>query len=95
METLITFIEAERGRLSRLAADLGVTPAAIRQWDKVPADRVVAVERATGIPRQVMRPDLYEGIIGDLPHARSVTPATMDAARYAELGDSDAPRAMP
>jgi hypothetical protein len=27
--------------------------------------------------------------------ARTVTPATMDAARCAELDDSDAPRAMP
>ena len=92
METLITFIEAERGRLSRLAADIGVTPAAIRQWDKVPADRLVAIERATGIPRQVMRPDLYDGI----PRlAALVNSATMQQARLEEALDGVTPECAP
>ncbi|MGN7750592.1 YdaS family helix-turn-helix protein [Sinorhizobium sp. 22678] len=62
METLLTYLKAERGRLSRLADALAITPAAIKQWAIVPADKLIAIEAATGIPRQVLRPDLYEGM---------------------------------
>lgn len=62
METLLDYLKAERGRLKSLAEAIGVTPAAIPQWNKVPADRVVEIEKATGIPRQTLRPDLYEGM---------------------------------
>ncbi len=50
-----------RGNQARLAKSLGVTHAAIRQWvaGQVPAERVLAVELATGIPRSSLRPDLY------------------------------------
>ncbi len=46
------------GRLAKL---VGITRQAISQWDKVPADRVLAVERATGgqVTRSELRPDLY------------------------------------
>lgn len=53
------YLDAERGRLKNLAEALGVFPSAISQWTKVPAERVVSVERATGIPRGELRPDLY------------------------------------
>ena len=62
MEHLNTWIKAERGRLVQLAKALKITPAAINQWDVVPADRVVSIEAATGIPRQTLRPDLFEGM---------------------------------
>jgi DNA-binding transcriptional regulator YdaS (Cro superfamily) len=42
-----------------VAAKCGVTPAAVRMWRKVPALRVRAVERATGRPRHLIRPDIY------------------------------------
>jgi DNA-binding transcriptional regulator YdaS (Cro superfamily) len=42
-----------------VARKLGITPGAISQWDRVPAERVPAVEKATGIPRHKLRPDLY------------------------------------
>ncbi|MBA8820679.1 hypothetical protein BRY73_23935 [Ochrobactrum sp. P6BS-III] len=42
-----------------LARRLGVTPQAISQWKNVPASRVIAVERATGVSRHDLRPDLY------------------------------------
>jgi DNA-binding transcriptional regulator YdaS (Cro superfamily) len=38
---------------------IGITSQAISQWKRVPADRIVDVERATGIPREELRPDLY------------------------------------
>lgn len=48
------------GGVNALAKDLNVTPQAISQWDEVPPLKVPAVERATGIPRHELRPDLYD-----------------------------------
>lgn len=48
-----------RGATAELARALGISHAAIRQWQDVPAARVVEVERLTGIPREALRPDLY------------------------------------
>lgn len=60
MEILKAYFEQERGRQSQLATSLGITRGAIAQWTKVPVERVVEVERVTGIPRRLLRPDLYE-----------------------------------
>lgn len=62
MEKLITWIKAERGRLTKLALAIKVTPGAITQWSEVPAGRLVEIENFTKIPRQELRPDLYEGM---------------------------------
>lgn len=50
----------ERMPLSWLAKRIGVTRGAIAQWDKVPAERMGDVSRATGIPLEVLRPDIFE-----------------------------------
>jgi DNA-binding transcriptional regulator YdaS (Cro superfamily) len=53
---------AERGmRPSDLARALGLNKSTVSRWDaiRVPAERVLEVEKATGIPRQALRPDLY------------------------------------
>ena len=47
------------GGLAGLAKPLGITVQAVSQWDEVPALRVLAVERATGVSRHDLRPDLY------------------------------------
>lgn len=47
------------GRSKKLAELIGVTPQAVSQWKTVPAGRVIAVEKATGISRSDLRPDLY------------------------------------
>jgi len=57
-ETLELAIKAVGG-YSALAARLGLTKASVHQWKRVPAERVLAVEAATGVPRQQLRPDLY------------------------------------
>lgn len=62
MDKLNTWIKAERGRLTQLARAIKVTPGAITQWSEVPSRWLVAIENFTGIPRQELRPDLYEGM---------------------------------
>lgn len=47
------------GGPSQLAGRLGVTAQAVCQWKKVPAGRVLTVERVTGVSRSDLRPDLY------------------------------------
>lgn len=36
-----------------------ITPQAVWQWKKVPADRVIEVERLTGVSRHELRPDIF------------------------------------
>lgn len=47
------------GSASELARRLGVTPAAVLQWDRVPPLRVLDVERESGVSRYELRPDIY------------------------------------
>jgi DNA-binding transcriptional regulator YdaS (Cro superfamily) len=49
------------GSMSELARVLGLSSAAIAQWKRIPAERIVEIERATGVRREVLRPDLYQG----------------------------------
>ncbi len=50
------------GGQARLAASLGLTTQAVHLWvkaKKVPAERVLSVETATGVSRHDLRPDIY------------------------------------
>jgi DNA-binding transcriptional regulator YdaS (Cro superfamily) len=47
------------GSVRELARLLGITHQAIQQWEKVPAERMLEIERVTGICRERLRPDLY------------------------------------
>ena len=47
------------GGVSELARRVGISQPSVSNWDQVPAERVLAVEAATGIPRVRLRPDLY------------------------------------
>jgi DNA-binding transcriptional regulator YdaS (Cro superfamily) len=60
MDQLKVWIDEERGRLTKLAEACEITHSAICQWTRVPIERVAVVERVTGIPRSVLRPDVYE-----------------------------------
>jgi len=55
----MALIRAERGMLAKVAHGLNITRAAVVKWDKVPAERVVDIERITGIGREKLRPDLF------------------------------------
>jgi TorA maturation chaperone TorD len=47
------------GGVSALARSIGISQPSISSWPRVPAERVLAVEAATGIDRAILRPDLY------------------------------------
>ena len=47
------------GGVTELARRIGIAQPSVSNWESVPADRVVAVEAATGISRMRLRPDLY------------------------------------
>lgn len=52
-------LRSKRGALSQLAVKLGVTAQAVHLWEVVPIQRVLEVERITGISRQRLRPDFF------------------------------------
>ena len=49
------------GSAANLARILGIRPQAVYQWNQVPAERVIQIERATdgAVTRHELRPDLY------------------------------------
>jgi TorA maturation chaperone TorD len=47
------------GGVGELARQIGISQQSISNWVAVPAERVVAVEAATGVDRAELRPDLY------------------------------------
>jgi len=50
----------EAGGIRSLSRKLGISHNAIRQWkDKIPDHQIIAIEQVTGVPREVLRPDLY------------------------------------
>lgn len=42
-----------------LAKGLGIKEASINNWQTVPRARIMAVERLTGVPKEILAPDLY------------------------------------
>lgn len=42
-----------------VALQCGISPSAVRQWERVPPTRVLDVERATGRSRHLIRSDIY------------------------------------
>jgi len=67
------------GGVAHLANKIGIAQPSVSNWNRVPAERVLAVETVTGVARQILRPDLY----GDLPVSEP-TIDPVDAARAAE-----------
>jgi TorA maturation chaperone TorD len=65
------------GGVGALAQRIGISQPSVSNWSRVPAERVVSVEAATGVARAILRPDLYG-------EAASSTIDEVDAARAAE-----------
>src|SRR3954463_2924543 len=57
------------GGVAALARAINVTPQAVSQWDRVPAERALAVEKATEgrISRHDLRPVLSPAGLGQAP----------------------------
>lgn len=67
------------GGVGQLARQIGISQPSVSNWIRVPAERVIPVETATGVDRAVLRPDLYgkkKKMAGDIDE--------MDAARAQE-----------
>lgn len=47
------------GGVGSLARALGISQPSVSSWSRIPAERVLAVETATGVSRTLLRPDLY------------------------------------
>lgn len=47
------------GGVAELARRIGIRQPSVSNWTRVPAERVAAVEAATGVSRVQLRPDLY------------------------------------
>ncbi|WP_127524656.1 Cro/CI family transcriptional regulator [Mesorhizobium sp. Z1-4] len=60
MEEICAIAKDKAGGPTALAKTLGgITPQAVSLWKKVPVDRVIDVERITGISRHKLRPDIF------------------------------------
>jgi len=69
------------GGVGALAKKLGISQPSVSNWSRVPAERVLSVEAATGVSRAALRPDLYAEhawAAGDVDE--------VDAARALEYG---------
>jgi len=67
------------GGVGALARKIGISQPSVSNWSRIPAERVLAVESATGVDRSALRPDLYiehPGVGGDVDE--------VDAARAQE-----------
>lgn len=49
------------GGVTELARRIGISQPSVSNWARVPAERVLQVENASGIARTILRPDLYTG----------------------------------
>jgi TorA maturation chaperone TorD len=47
------------GGIAQLARKIGIAQPSVSNWNRVPAQRVIAIEAATGVSRKQLRPDLY------------------------------------
>jgi TorA maturation chaperone TorD len=69
------------GGVGALAKKLGISQPSVSNWSRVPAERVLSIEAATGVSRATLRPDLYAEhawAAGDVDE--------VDAARAQEYG---------
>lgn len=56
----INLIRARYGLAAALARHLGLRPSTISEWHAVPAHHVSKVARFSGIPREELRPDIFQ-----------------------------------
>jgi TorA maturation chaperone TorD len=69
------------GGVGVLARRIGISQPSVSNWSRIPAERVLAVETASGVSRRILRPDLYGD--ADVP-AEAIDVDDIDAARARE-----------
>ena len=47
------------GGITPLSKIAETSPQAVYKWPRIPVSRVLRIEEGTGIPRHVLRPDIY------------------------------------
>jgi DNA-binding transcriptional regulator YdaS (Cro superfamily) len=70
MDSIVDIVIERAGGQGALARRLGVTTAALSQWRtkrRIPAERVLAVSRLTGLSPNTLRPDIYPDPAWALP----------------------------
>ena len=55
----VKLIIKRAGGVNALARELEISPAAVSQWRRIPAERVLEIERITGVPCWEIRPDIF------------------------------------
>lgn len=89
-EGLERAIEAAGG-VGALARGLSIRQPSVSSWERIPAERVLAVEAVTGVRREKLRPDLYPDAPMVASHANRLDPIaapdlidTIERARASE-----------
>ncbi|MCO6050877.1 helix-turn-helix domain-containing protein [Mesorhizobium sp. RP14(2022)] len=59
MIDIVTKAAAGAGGIVALARHLKISHNAMYSWKRVPAERVIEIERVSGISRHELRPDLF------------------------------------
>lgn len=72
------------GGVASLARAIGIAQPSISAWSRIPAERVLAVETLTQVPRFVLRPDLYGSAEDDRSAKLDID--EVDRLRAAEYG---------
>lgn len=76
------------GGVASLARAIGIAQPSVSAWSRIPAERVVAVEALTRVPRFVLRPDLY-GAAEDALTPQSATRREIDEIDSARAAEYD------
>lgn len=72
------------GGVASLARSIGIAQPSVSAWSRVPAERVLAVEALTRVPRAVLRPDLHGSTEGQVASSPDIN--EIDQLRAAEYG---------
>lgn len=59
MIEIVTRAAEKAGGVVSLARELGIKHTALYSWNRVPAERVLDIERLAGISRHEQRPDIF------------------------------------
>lgn len=59
MIDIVTKAAEKAGGVVALARELGIKHTALYSWNRIPAERVLDVERISGISRHDLRPDIF------------------------------------